>query len=176
MPKHIAKTPKKLTPEILDFVAELGGSQPVKITIQPYGVPGRCYANCQRVVADIGGNIVYGWTLWEYPGVYLTAEYHSVAERDGEYIDPTPQIDGTKEVLFVPVPGAEAPTESVINKYKNLLHAKLIDRFIELQTANLRLHYQGKQGTVQFRKNDDEATLCLETILERQRQKKRSRK
>lgn len=50
-----------------------------------------------------GGAIVFGWTIWEWPKVMLTAEFHAVWESpDGDLIDITPKPQRETSIIFVP--------------------------------------------------------------------------
>lgn len=49
-----------------------------------------------------GGEAVYGWCLWLFPGVWVEAEFHTVwRSSDDELIDVTPKVGGEKAIMFV---------------------------------------------------------------------------
>ena len=61
-----------------------------------------CYENVENVVKKFGGNIYYGWILWQNY-IYLDAEFHAIWKKpDGTLLDVTPQPDGEKLIVFVP--------------------------------------------------------------------------
>ena len=51
-----------------------------------------------------GGHVQFGWSIWEWPGVYVEAEHHAVyAPPDGTpWIDVTPAVDGDTTRVFLP--------------------------------------------------------------------------
>ena len=50
-----------------------------------------CFVNVEQAIAKNGGRAVYGWAIWQVPGVYIEAEFHCVWENDaGEMLDVTP--------------------------------------------------------------------------------------
>lgn len=59
----------------------------------PYGM---CLNNCLVASAQHGGEVIYGWSLWEGKHV-VEAEYHAVWSRpsDGKWINVTASMDGT---------------------------------------------------------------------------------
>jgi hypothetical protein len=45
---------------------------------------------------------VIGWSIWELPGVFIEAEFHSIwRSPDGAFIDITPRKSQTERVLFL---------------------------------------------------------------------------
>lgn len=68
-----------------------------------YGLYGWCADGVLEKVKNDGGDIRYGWTIWEWPGVLLTAEFHAVwTDQSNALIDVTPKPHGEKQILFVP--------------------------------------------------------------------------
>lgn len=53
-----------------------------------------CFGNVRRKILKSGGSISYGWSIWEWPGVFIEAEHHAVyREEEGRLIDLTPPSD-----------------------------------------------------------------------------------
>ena len=81
-------------------------AKPQFITITPGAgcQPADCFANVQKKVARDGGRIQFGWSLWEWSGLYFEAEHHAVfAPPDASsYIDITPCEYGNRQRLFIP--------------------------------------------------------------------------
>lgn len=63
-----------------------------------------CHINCMRKKKIDGGDIKYGWTIWQNSTIGFTeAEFHAVWVSDnGEFQDITPRTDGEKRIMFVP--------------------------------------------------------------------------
>jgi hypothetical protein len=54
----------------------------------------------EKIKAE-GGAIRFGWNIWEYAGVYLTAEFHAVwVDPSGNLIDITPKPDRETRIIF----------------------------------------------------------------------------
>jgi len=99
-------TPPTISDAVLTFCGEItSAAMPEYIQVEPdhTGIHGECFSNVRDRVKSEGGSIVYGWTIWEWPGVLLEAEFHSIWEdRDGARIDVTPKPDGERQILFLP--------------------------------------------------------------------------
>ncbi len=71
---------------------------------EPGCEPLDCFNNVRRKVEGCGGSIRYGWSIWEWPNVYIEAEHHAVYEdADGRLVDLTPPADTwTPNRTFLP--------------------------------------------------------------------------
>lgn len=70
-------------------------------------LPGAPIKECFKIVMDhvarYGGQAVTGWAIWEVPGVYIEAEFHSVwQDLDGVMHDLTPYPYKFEKILFLP--------------------------------------------------------------------------
>ncbi|AVT76689.1 hypothetical protein RPPS3_26260 [Rhodopseudomonas palustris] len=98
-------TPTALTPKLAAFCATLASSSPLYLPVVPdrNGFYGWCNSGVMEKTRVDGGAPVYGWTIWEWPNVLATAEFHCVWESpNGELIDITPKPKDEKTILFVP--------------------------------------------------------------------------
>ena len=90
--RFLKKADLRATPRYLPFIDLNKGYR-----------PRYCLNNCESEQSETGCSIRYGWVLWENKtGRFIEAEFHAVAEIDGELRDITPRIDGEEVVLFVP--------------------------------------------------------------------------
>ena len=99
-------TPKEINKGILDFCKAIDPTtKPVFLELFPvegYEL-GECYGNVEKHIEKNGGNIQYGWIIWETPDVLLDAEFHAIWVSDKEkYIDVTPKADREQNILFLP--------------------------------------------------------------------------
>jgi hypothetical protein len=97
-------TPSVITQAIKDFGGVLGGT-PVSVPViqDAYGVYGFCSDGVREKIKHDGGSIKFGWTLWEWPNVWLNAEFHAVwVDPTGSYWDITPKPQNEKSIVFVP--------------------------------------------------------------------------
>jgi hypothetical protein len=66
-----------------------------------------CFFNVQRRVGDLGGELVHGWAIWIWEGVYIEAEHHGIWRSPaGKLADVTPAPAGEKRRLFLADPQA----------------------------------------------------------------------
>lgn len=66
-----------------------------------------CFENVRDVIAESGGEIVYGWLIWQHGGVFVEAEHHGVWRKPtGELVCVTPQTPPEKAITFVPDPSS----------------------------------------------------------------------
>lgn len=97
-------TPAEITEELKAFCIDLCWSEPAFIPVQPDqdGMYGFCNLTVVEKIKKEGGKPVHGWTIWEWPGVFWTAEFHMVWEdSNGDLIDVTPKPDGETSILFL---------------------------------------------------------------------------
>ncbi|RCS47656.1 hypothetical protein DTL42_14135 [Bremerella cremea] len=99
-------TPRIVSDDIRAFCQSLvAGSTALFVDfVQVDGaVPDECFDNVDLLVTNQGGRPLLGWTIWEWEGALLEAEFHAVWEDDdGNLVDPTPKADGEQRILFLP--------------------------------------------------------------------------
>ncbi len=100
-------TPRTDSPELLAFVEALvPGAGIHRLAVNEPKVSGclprDCFFNAKMLMNRRGGDVQYGWLIWELPGVCFNAEFHAVWRSDGKLIDCTPQPDGEAKICFVP--------------------------------------------------------------------------
>src|SRR5260370_5619874 len=72
-------TREAVTEAVERFAASLGGAaQFVPVRQDQYGLFGWCSDGVLEKVKHDGGTIRFGWTIWEWPKIFLTAEFHAV--------------------------------------------------------------------------------------------------
>lgn len=82
------------------------GTAPVllEITPAPDAVPQECFMNVRDHVERAGGQIIYGWAIWIWPGAFVEAEHHSVWSDGENWHDITPRTDREQATLFLADP------------------------------------------------------------------------
>lgn len=105
MLKKHSTTPALVTQHIERLCDRLGlASKPEFIRVISRADSGDrdCFNDVLQQVSEQGGKIVYGWQFWEWPKVFVEAEFHAVWERpDGALIDVQHKPDGERAILFV---------------------------------------------------------------------------
>lgn len=166
--KYVATTPRAISSAIYDFCSQLCGEAPCYVTVtpDPFAQVGKCYLNAEMAVERHGGEALYGWIVWEMPGVYLTAEHHAVVGVDGSLLDVTPQFNGERRVLFVPDGSTRDLDQRPLNKYVPLSDDPRIARFVQLMRRNAFLERDCDFGE-EFFCNDATASRLLDSYLAR---------
>lgn len=136
----VSTTPKTVGDEVLRFCEKVvPGQEPKFVPVSP--VEGaeahNCFINVEKVIAANGGEIAYGWTIWEGK-VLWDAEFHGCwVPPEGwlggtvRMLDVTPKPDGERAILFLPDPKRQwdghTPVQNVtVGKYDHPAVAQLI--------------------------------------------------
>jgi hypothetical protein len=112
-------TPRGITADVRQLCKHIGfESQPIFIQVQTRhdAESGECFAATTKQVSEFGGSCVYGWLIWEWPGILIEAEFHAVWKKpDGELIDVARKDERESVVLFLPDPRKEFHGERIDN-------------------------------------------------------------
>jgi len=160
-------TPPGITPAILAFVREFSDEAPVFVPVvdDRHGLYGWCSDGVAEKVKADGGTPLFGWTIWDWPGVMLTAEYHCVwRDADGVVIDITPKPKGESRILFVPEPHVamdfdfdQRPTNRRIRNYEPPVNSRSAQRAAQTPSGAKRAYEERRAA---------KAGLDLETWLQ----------
>lgn len=96
--------PEHIDPATLAFCAMLSPTPPRYVPVHPEPTAKRiyCFDNSVAQAKRAGGQAVYGWAVWHWPGRWFEAEHHAVWRNPaGELIDVTPQTGEPQRILFV---------------------------------------------------------------------------
>lgn len=105
--KNFTTVPEALSLPIFSLCSDISPNHTatwVQVRPDENAVENECFNNVLAKVAQEGGDIVYGWTIWEWPRVFIEAEHHAVWEKDCTLLDITPHINGETKILFLPDP------------------------------------------------------------------------
>ena len=97
--------PAEINAAVVEFAESLGSSKPISVTViqDPCGLYGWSADGVLEKIRHDGGSIEFGWVLWEWPTVLLTAEFHAVwKDPTGALLDITPKPGGESHIVFVP--------------------------------------------------------------------------
>ena len=118
-------TPKERTRAILGFCDQIvpgGQSVYVPVQVRPGGRASYCYPSVEQAVAEEGGEIIFGWMIWEMPGRLIEAEHHACwRKQNGAIVDVTPKPDGEATILFLPDPDCPWEGKPIRNIRKPLI-------------------------------------------------------
>ena len=95
-------------------------------------MPQDCFGVVSEYVAGGFGEQVIGWAIWEWPRVYIEAEFHAVWQHPvGRLVDITPKMPPIPRILFLPDPNREYVGGQVENVLQARRRDPTIERFIE---------------------------------------------
>lgn len=101
-------TPSSITPTVAALARGLAPAatpRHVPVRPEPDAKIGECFHNVLAKVDRDGGQILYGWTIWMWPRVFVEAEHHAVwDDGTGRLTDVTPQMHGERRIMFLPDP------------------------------------------------------------------------
>ena len=139
--KNFTTYPRRISPEILLLCHEINPDAEILVVpVKPVtgAIPSECFYNVTERVKREGGNVVYGWTIWEWSRVFIEAEHHAVWEKDGELFDITPKKNRERKIVFLPDPSADYDFEDNrrrINIKRSLGNFSSVDKWIDATNA-----------------------------------------
>jgi hypothetical protein len=75
----------------------------VPVEVNAAAIHGDCFKNVSEKIATSGGQLQYGWTVWESPDQLIEGEFHAVwVSPEDRFVDVTPKPDGEKKIVFIP--------------------------------------------------------------------------
>lgn len=101
--------PRTISSEILTLCDEIAPAETprfIKLAPSETARVRECFFNVLDQVEKAGGDLVYGWAIWEWPGVFIEAEHHAAWLHEGQLVDVTPHEYPADRVLFLPDPSA----------------------------------------------------------------------
>ena len=142
------QTPSEITKQMLALAAELSPSQvPIYLTVlaEPDAKVNECFPNVEAKIRQDGGEIVYGWELWEWPNVMIEGIFHAVWRLpDGELKEITPKQNGEKTILFLIDPKRIYRGTPIDNVRIALRDNLLIIHFIKISEKIIVIVNRGK--------------------------------
>lgn len=142
------------SPAILKFAGDLSRSPLRSVPVYPksWANVGNCIPNVQRAIYKKGGTMLLGWRLWEWPCVFVEAEFHAVWQmKDGNLQDPTPNQWKEAKVRFVHDPSANFVEDFAYpnNILKPLVDDELVVRFVESLRAKNAAEFLGNSAVLE---------------------------
>jgi len=136
------RPPKLIKPYVISFCrGVVADPKSVYVPLRPLdGVAANsCFEIVPDYVAKHGGERVIGWSIWEWPRVFIEAEFHAVwRQPNGTLLDITPKVFPMPRILFLPDPVRTYKGRQVNNIRKPLDRDPAIKRFCELYTLIYR--------------------------------------
>lgn len=113
------------------------------------GVPdNECVVVVPAHVARSGGSQVLGWAIWERPGVFIEAEFHSVWKSpEGELVDVVPHMRPFAEITFLTDPVLKYHGRQIDNIRHPLVKDNDVTRYLYLFRRRFELTNAGSLAT-----------------------------
>jgi len=109
-------------------------------------------------VEQRGGQAVFGWSLWDLPGIWLYAEHHCVWRMpNGELVCVTPQLGHETRILFL----SDAAPEDRACHYLPYERHPLVLLAKEHQEKRMVLIEEGRFQSMARQHHDDEICRLL---------------
>lgn len=122
------------------------GQQPVSVSCEPLANQpmNECFAVIPQHVLAAGGEQLLGWAIWEYPGIFIEAEFHAVwRDPSGRLLDLSPRPIAFDKITFLPDQNAEYCDRQVDNIRKPLIDDPSLTRFLYLAKKRFNIMNTG---------------------------------
>lgn len=130
-------------PHVIAFCREIEPrAEPIQTLYRPApGAPEReCFPIVQQHANTHGGELVTGWAIWEWPGVFIEAEFHGVwRSPEGLCIDLTPRRAPYERTTFLPAQGKTFNARQVDNIRRALVQDPDVKRYLFLHSQVFNL-------------------------------------
>jgi hypothetical protein len=104
--KNVPRTPPEMSKQVLLLCDHLSPNiRPffVDVRVEPNAEPKKCFNNVECKISSSGGHYQHGWRIFEFPDLYLDAEFHAVwVSPEEKYIDISPNEANVNTILFLP--------------------------------------------------------------------------
>lgn len=129
------RPPKSIKPYVRRFCDKVASNErPLYVSVRPVqgAILHDCFGSVSDYVTRYFGEQVIGWAIWEWPKVFIEAEFHAVWRHPARnLVDITPKSVPIPRILFLPDTGAEDVGRYVDNIRQALRCDPAIDRFLE---------------------------------------------
>jgi hypothetical protein len=165
------RPPKLIKPYVLRFCRSVvPDAAPVYVPCRPESAAplNECFPLVDRQVASAGGVSVVGWAVWEWPKVFIEAEFHAVWKQpDGSFFDIVPRHLPIPRILFFPDPKRVYVGRQIDNIRLPLCNDKTVKRFCEVSAL---IHKELNAGALADVHGEVEASdQCVRYLIEKDR-------
>lgn len=99
-----------------------------------------CFPAVERQVVQEGGEVVYGWQIWEWPTLFIEAEFHAVWKTiAGDLLDITPKPFPCSQILFIRDAVRIYESRQVKNVYLTISSHPAVKAFLDLRDAEFEI-------------------------------------
>lgn len=143
-------TPADLSAPIQSLCRELvPGTTPQYVDVRPLldAPSDECFVLVDSHLQCNGGHAVVGWSIWEWPSLFVEAEFHSVWQMPtGPLLDITPKKSPTQKILFLPDPLRQYEGRQVNNIRKCVSRHPAVVEFLKASDAEYEFLNRGERS------------------------------
>ncbi len=118
------------------------------VDVQPLkdSPPDECFVLVEDRIQKHGGRAVLGWSIWEWPALFVEAEFHCVWEKpDTSLLDISPKKTPTARILFIPDAIRKYEGFQVNNVRKPLSKNEAVVQFLSASDAEYEFMNRGER-------------------------------
>jgi hypothetical protein len=165
------KTPATITAAVRTLASDISHGSLSFVTIKPFPASRLifCYENVEAVVAEQGGERIFGWKIWECRH-WIKAVHHAVWKSpDGDLIDITPEPGETQTLFLTDDQPRSRPVPPIIVA-KSLRFEPVVRALIEADTLNINILHKRADGEepTQYEEAQSKAALVRFGLLLKQ--------
>jgi len=130
--------PSPLNDYVGQFCLGISTADPVYVPIRRtwWAKKSECFPNVERMIKSKGGTLETGWQIWEWPDVFIEAEFHGIwISPVGERRDITPKPKRFPNILFLPDTQRQYQGRQVDNIREPLQDDRVIKDFLAVRAA-----------------------------------------
>jgi hypothetical protein len=154
----------------LDIVPEV---EPIYVDVKPESEmeKNQCFPNVNKYIVYHDGSIVYGWSIWIFPTLFIEAEFHGIwSSPKGTLIDITPKEYPTKKILFLKDADLIFDGRQRKNRRKALQVNHVILGYLEAFDREYELKNRGERafqtGEIQLEPHEQKELYLIEQMKE----------
>jgi hypothetical protein len=133
--------------QLIDSLVQSGVVEYVDVRPLPDVAVDDCVILVDRCVSESGGSAVLGWALWEFPTLFVEAEFHTVwRQPSGTLLDISPKKAATDRVLFLPDPSVKYEGMQINNVRVNFRNDPDLDAYLRTFDDQFELMNRGARA------------------------------
>lgn len=103
-----------------------------------------CFPIVEETISLHGGTMLTGWAIWEWPKLFIEAEFHAVwSNSEGELLDITPRSLFSTHIVFLPDSSVNYDGRQIDNVRKPLVKDHDLTRFLFIFRRQFELLNKG---------------------------------
>jgi len=154
--------PKDIFPYVIDFANSVTAKdRPIflQVSAGTNDIIRECVKNVESHIKEFGGKQIFGWKIWEWYGIMIEAEFHTVwCSPVGTLKDVTPNDPNIQQILFLPDTDLKYENRQIDNIRKSLNEDKNTLAYIKAHESLFEFMNRGERalihGEMEFSKEE----------------------